>query len=278
MASGSGRAGAPSRSQQAFAWLLENERDASADGGSRQRPKAGGSGGGRSTKGKGGQQKSSGSSSKPPFIPGFKLRCEAEAEAAGTAQHPADELTSLQEAFRSVLDGDVVADVLVSCGGDTAAASEALLALAGSGSSGDAQAEPAGAKQPQRAAAEEPRLLASERPAASGGPCYWDVLPAEIKALVFEQLSLRCVLVNGCAGLTFLPGFCALLRVRAVPLNPGLQLPSTATPTATLATCLPAATRAGIWHVQHGPAASLLPTCASSGAVCALWWCRRACR
>lgn len=183
----SGRAGVPSRDQQAFRWLLSGDDDDArggrggrGDGSGRGRP---GKGGGN----KGSRRRSSGGGGKQPYIPGFKLRCEAEAEAAAGAAGPAgpgDELASLQEAFGAALPADLVADVLASCGGDAAAAMEVLLGLAGGGDT----APPPASGEPSLAAAAPPASVT-----AAAGPCYWDVLPQEIKELVFQQLSLRWV-------------------------------------------------------------------------------------
>lgn len=191
----SGRAGAPSRSQQAFRWLLQGDEDEERRGSGSQGKQMGGKGGGGS---KGGGRRRSGSGGKVPFIPGFKLRCEAEAETAAastSAAVPGSDLESLQEAFAGVLDAELVADVLASTGGDTAAAMEALLSLTGgSEEPGAASAahEAAAAAEAGAAGTASPADMAEASPAgAPAAPCYWDTLPQEMKQLVFEQLSLR---------------------------------------------------------------------------------------
>ena len=196
----SGRAGAPSRSQQAFRWLLQGDEDEEgrARGGRGQQP------GGKGSGGKDGGRRRGGGSGKgrQPFIPGFKLRCDADAEAAAASGSGSaaggGELEALQEAFAGVLDTELVADVLASTGGDAAAAMEALLSLAGGGGAEEEGAAAGGGQAARAAPAAEAEAEAeAEGLAAAAGapaaPCYWDVLPQEIKQLVFEQLSLRWV-------------------------------------------------------------------------------------
>ncbi len=181
----SGRAGAPSRDQAAFQWLLSRE-DEDEDGRRQQ--------GGRSRSGgQQGRRRSSGREGRL-FIPGFQLREESEGRGAATAVRgsggaaagpPA--LAALQEAFAALLPPDVVSDVLAACGGDSAAASEALLGMAGGGAGGD--------EAPATAAAAAPAAAEQTPPSVPGlgGPCYLHLLPEEIKQLIFDQLSLRCV-------------------------------------------------------------------------------------
>lgn len=196
----SGRAGAPSRSQQAFRWLLQGDEDEEGRGSGSRGQQSGGKGGGGKDGGR--RRGSGGSKGRQPFIPGFKLRCDADAEAAaasGSGAAAGGELQALQDAFAGVLDGELVADVLASTGGDAAAAMEALLSLAGGGgeaSGGPAAAGEAAAVGGEQATGTAPAAEAQpEAEAAAGGapaaPCYWDVLPQEVKQLVFEQLSLR---------------------------------------------------------------------------------------
>ncbi|PRW58889.1 F-box LRR-repeat 15 [Chlorella sorokiniana] len=192
----SGRAGAPSRSQQAFRWLLQGDDDDERRGNGSKGKQAGDKG--SSGKGGGRRRSGSGSGSKPPFIPGFKLRCEAEAEAAAAGSSAAvagSDLESLQQAFAGVLDAELVADVLASTGGDAAAAMEALLSLTGGGedvaspgAAGEADAPASQAAVSGTSSAVMAEAAGSSAPAAS---CYWDTLPQEMKQLVFEQLSLR---------------------------------------------------------------------------------------
>ncbi|KAL4442936.1 hypothetical protein ABPG77_008427 [Micractinium sp. CCAP 211/92] len=179
----SGRAGAPSRDQAAFQWLLSRE-DEDEDGRRQQ-------GGRRRSGGQQGRRRSSGREGRP-FIPGFQLREEAKGRGAATAARgsggaaagpPA--LAALQEAFAGLLPPEVVADVLAACGGDSAAASEALLGMTGGGAGGDEA--PAMAAAAATAAAEH----APPAVPGAGGPCYLHLLPEEIKQLIFDQLSLR---------------------------------------------------------------------------------------
>ena len=192
--SASGRRGVPSRSQQAFSWLLSADPDETAAGRGRQGGSKGGKGKGR--RGSGGGDAGGASTS---YIPGFRLR---EGAAAGTRSPAAGRaagasgLEALQESFEGVLDREVVADVLASCGGDAAAAMDALLTLAGGSSS--AAAQPADAAPPGVAAAGDVRPGTATAaagppptPAHPAQPCYWDALPTECKWLVFEELSLR---------------------------------------------------------------------------------------
>ena len=196
----SGRAGAPSRSQQAFRWLLQGDDDEERRGGSSQGKQAGGKGGG-SGKGGGRRRSGSGSGGKVPFIPGFKLRCDAEAEAAASSSSAAaqgSDLESLQEAFAGVLDAELVADVLASTGGDAAAAMEALLSLTGGGDEAAANEAPMAAEEAEAGSAPAATMAEAAPLGAPAAPCYWDTLPQEMKQLVFEKLSLRWAAASTC--------------------------------------------------------------------------------
>ena len=191
-----GRAGAPSRQQQAFRWLLEGDGDAAGESG-RQHRAGGGSGGGGGAKGKR-RSGSSGDGTGKSYIPGFQLRADAAAAATGAAQGSSiagsttDELASLQEAFAEVLPPDVVADVLASCGGNADAAMAALLAMAG----GNEAAVPSAAALPQPPQPPQQQQRRQQQQQAPSGPCYWDMLPAHLTHLIFEQLSLRWAYEN----------------------------------------------------------------------------------
>lgn len=196
----SGRAGAPSRSQQAFRWLLQGDDDEERRGGSSQGKQAGGKGGG-SGKGGGRRRSGSGSGGKVPFIPGFKLRCDAEAEAAASSSSAAaqgSDLESLQEAFAGVLDAELVADVLASTGGDAAAAMEALLSLTGGGDEAAANEAPMAAEEAEAGSAPAATMAEAAPLGAPAAPCYWDTLPQEMKQLVFEKLPLRWAAASTC--------------------------------------------------------------------------------
>lgn len=265
----SGRAGAPSRDQAAFQWLLSREDE--DEGGPRQQ------GGRRRSGGQQGRRRSSGRGGRP-FIPGFQLREEAEgrgaapgAQGGGSAAAGVPGLAALREAFGGLLPPDVVADVLAACGGDAAAASEALLGMVG----GDACAD-AG---PAMAAAAAPSA-AQQAPGAgaAGGPCYLHLLPEEIKQLIFDQLSLRCVrwLQSACGRGT--RGFEALSP--AMPPRACMLGSRLAWAARVRRWCPPTPPRccAATWRARRVPAESLRRMCGSSGASCARWWSLRACR
>ena len=191
------RGGAPSRSQQAFSWLLSGDNDGDRSGG------AGRAGAGRGSRRQsgGGDSRAAGrrrgSGGRAPYIPGFQLREDAATAAGRPAGLAATPLQSLQGAFDGVLPGEVVADVLAACSGDAGAATEVLLSMTGGGGGGGA-GEDAGAAATSSAGATaaggKPAVGpdgAPAAPAAPAGPCYLEVLPEELKGLIFQQLSLR---------------------------------------------------------------------------------------
>lgn len=174
----SGRGGAASRDQAAFQWLLSREDE--EDGGRQQR------GGRRRSNGQPVRRRSGGREERA-FIPGFRLREEEAgagtampAQGSGSVAAGPSALASLQEAFAGVLPSEVIVDVLAACSGDAAAASEALLGMAG----GEAAAR-------EERPVEQPPPSPSPGAGAARGPCFIHLLPEEIKQLIFDQLSLR---------------------------------------------------------------------------------------
>ena len=191
-----GRAGAPSRQQQAFRWLLEGDGEPPGDQ-SRRQQRAGGGGSGGGTKGAAAAGKrrsaSSGGGGGKSYLPGFQLRADAAAATAAEAAQGSsaggtatDELAALQEAFAEVLPPDVVADVLASCGGNADAAMAALRAMAGVGEAAGPPA--ASSSQQHQRQQQQCQQTQQQRPV---GPCHWNTLPAHLTHQMFEQLSLR---------------------------------------------------------------------------------------
>ncbi|KAL4457659.1 hypothetical protein ABPG75_012524 [Micractinium tetrahymenae] len=193
----SGRGGAPSRDQAAFQWLLSRD-----DEGDAPRQQGGSSSSSRRRSGGQAGRRRSGGREGRPFIPGFQLREEAAgpgAAAAAAAQGGAraaettepSALAALQEAFEGVLPAEVVADVLAACGGDAAAASEALLGMAGGGAGAGGEPAVAAAALATQEQAQGPTSSPGDGTDAASSPCYLHVLPEELKQLIFDQLSLR---------------------------------------------------------------------------------------
>ncbi|GAB4813576.1 hypothetical protein N2152v2_000622, partial [Parachlorella kessleri] len=237
--------GATSRNVQAFeALLAPDSGDEAQPGSARRRRSNGGRSGGRA---------------RPIQLRDEPGLISNSCHGAQQGSHDASSLRQLQDMFGGVLPPDVIKDVFQACDESAEAATEALLAMAGGGTSLQREA----GSGPAATAVAGQREAAAVPPAAGAGdlegwawrqgrgwlhvvfdsPCYWHWLPGEVKEAVLGLLSVR--------DLARAAGACAELaehvrrrrrRLRCVALPEGISM---------------RAVRGAVSAFSHAPALSL---------------------